>query len=793
MSQDVTEDQTTAIHFQNSIVNQDRVVAHRPVSCPDQGSAHQDVHDVSNIVRGSPHAPALVVPNTSVDNFDISSIIGSASAPFLDPAAPSFQAREPDRVHQGRLYPDLDADWGHVQQVQAGGVGEKSVDTNQWLSQVSASKSLGGRVRLEDPVLPFALLEDVSDILGVAPKQVHKVNSLPDLAVTLPVGTFNDKLLPVPVYNLKSNEVYTADYFVALHNITAAPGIRADGSTYPALTPNHIGARVSLPHVKLRLDRWRYHLVGYENADIVQFLEFGFPIGLTNLPDLECSSQNHGSAYMWYEHVDKFVCTEVTKGGLAGPFRKAPWWNTVISPLMTAHKKVKSRRTVFDATYGEGSLNNATPSDHYMGLPCKYTFPKIQDYKEMILSCGTGCFMFKRDLSRYFLQLPLDPTEYPRVGVIWRGLFFFFLGLAFGLRHSGLQGQKVTDAVSWILRRLGIEEDNGQPYNVCNYSDDLGGVERTMERAMASYNKLNWLLSDLGLEESVSKAEAPTTCITYLGVQFDSVQMTMSVPPEKVTEIKSEIGLWIRRTTITRKDLQSILGKLFWISKVVVHARPFMGRLLAQLRTMTNLKDGKKVKLTEESRKDILWWKQYLDTFNGISMIVNEDPIPLSLEQLLDTPHEVYAGDATPTGGGAFYDHEYWCRMLPHDLQDPQIPIHLKEFWVMIVSAKQWGDNWTGKTVIMFCDNDSVCDTIVYKKPKDSSLLSLLREFLFLVVSKKFFPVVRKITTKDNELADHISRNFDKSAAEKVFSKFGLLDMLEIKPREQYFKLTAPW
>ena len=164
----------------------------------------------------------------------------------------------------------------------------------------------------------------------------------------------------------------------------------------------------------------------------------------------------------------------------------------------------------------------------------------------------------------------------------------------------------MTDAVSWIHRRLGEETGKGKPYQVTNYVDDLGGVEKTKSRATESYDKMNWLLADLGLKESLKKAEPPTTKITYLGVQFDSVEMTMSVPPEKVTEIKAEIGLWVRKTTITKRDLQSLLGKLFWIAKVVRYARPFMGRLLAQLRTMNNLKVGRKVKLLEETRKDIL-------------------------------------------------------------------------------------------------------------------------------------------------------------------------------------------
>ena len=47
-------------------------------------------------------------------------------------------------------------------------------------------------------------------------------------------------------------------------------------------------------------------------------LEFGFSLGLSNLPNLACSTRNHGLAYIWYDHADKFVCTELTEGGLSG-------------------------------------------------------------------------------------------------------------------------------------------------------------------------------------------------------------------------------------------------------------------------------------------------------------------------------------------------------------------------------------------------------------------------------------------------------------------------------------------
>ena len=80
-----------------------------------------------------------------------------------------------------------------------------------------------------------------------------------------------------------------------------------------------------------------------------------------------------------------------------------------------------------------------------------------------------------------------------------------------------------------------------------------------------------------------------------------------------------------------------------------------MGRLLAQLREMSDKPANRKVKLSEDCRKDLIWWNLFLKEYNGITMIENEDPIKLSLDQLLDQPFTVCGGDATPVGGGAWH------------------------------------------------------------------------------------------------------------------------------------------
>ena len=83
---------------------------------------------------------------------------------------------------------------------------------------------------------------------------------------------FIDKKLPASEIKPLENISFPTSYFVSLHEQVAA-----SGPTYPAGTPNHLGARIPLQHCKLKVDRWRYHLRGYEGVDICQMIEFGFP------------------------------------------------------------------------------------------------------------------------------------------------------------------------------------------------------------------------------------------------------------------------------------------------------------------------------------------------------------------------------------------------------------------------------------------------------------------------------------------------------------------------------------
>ena len=614
-------------------------------------------------------------------------------------------------------------------------------------------------VAAEDPDSPMPLAKpDISD-----PKSLGKQ------VVVLPDGQeFFGRILPTALEDIVMNVEFPPSYFLSLHNKVK------QGGTY-----NYAGARVSLEHCKINVSKFRSQLTNYDDLGVLQYLEYGFPLGLAQDFELDSCSQNHSSALEFFSYVDSFFHKEVSLHGVTGPMAFPPFPCTKVSPLMTAVKKPGSRRPVFDASFGELSINNNTPEKEYLGEPYQFKFPTVLDLAEKIVDLGPGCLLWKRDLSRWFMQLPVDPGDYDKLGVIWRGMWFLFISFVWGCRHAGYCGQRVSRAVLQIFKDMGIQKF-GESYNAMVYMDDFAGAE-VGEKAKSAFDDMGRLLADLGIVESRKKAFPPSTQMLFLGVEFDTIAMCMRVGEEKCREVKATVNNWYRRTVATKEELQSLQGQLMWVSKVVRFSRTFVSRIIAEQKSLKSQKQKKK--LSHDLKKDLLWWKMFLDMFNGVELLI---PTTVSVNVL---------GDATLAGAGAWNkdSKQYWSKKFPRALQSPDFPIHQKEFITVILEAKVWGAAWSGQRVAIHCDNVAVVQSINFLKPKDLEMQRCLREFLYYVTKFKFEPVMVWIPTKENHIADFISRNHNPEDIKKKFTEVGLPDMEPIEITDEMFNFIADW
>ena len=86
-----------------------------------------------------------------------------------------------------------------------------------------------------------------------------------------------------------------------------------------------------------------------------------------------------------------------------------------------------------------------------------------------------------------------------------------------------------------------------------------------------------------------------------------------------------------------------------------------------------------------------------------------------------------------------------------------------------------------------------MCDTCTYQKPKDENLQQLLREFLFWVCRFNFFPIMQKIASKENNVADYISRVYAKDSIDNYFESCGYVNQTSVNIPLEWFSFQAEW
>ena len=82
-----------------------------------------------------------------------------------------------------------------------------------------------------------------------------------------------------------------------------------------------------------------------------------------------------------------------------------------------------------------------------------------------------------------------------------------------------------------------------------NYLDDFVGVS-SPEQALLNYTQCGALLHDLGLQELPSKACPPSTVLTCLGVEVNSLDLALSVTPERRQDLETLLLQWTTRGSL---------------------------------------------------------------------------------------------------------------------------------------------------------------------------------------------------------------------------------------------------
>ena len=506
--------------------------------------------------------------------------------------------------------------------------------------------------------------------------------------------------------------------------------------------PNFQCCRIPVCQSSLNVSVWREKLHGYSDIAVCDLLQFGFPLDFDRSRTVRSSAgRNHKGARDYPQFIEKYFKKECTAKRIAGPYSANPLSvELIVSPLNSVPKdNVDERRVIVDLSWPAGfSVNDGISKDIYLGEVIALHYASVEQICSMINEIGPGAMIYKRDLRHAYRQISVDPRDYCFLGYHWEDSYYFDTVLAMGQRNAAMACARTTDAV------IHMHHENGHKAS-SNYLDDLIGVSPPCEGEDA-YNDLGQLLLELGLLENFAKACPPATVQLVLGILINTVDGTMSVPEGRMKEIISLVSEWQGKVKSSKIELQSLIGKLQYITKCVQQSRVFLNRLLETLRSM---KGKKNIKLSESFQKDLKWWSMFVEKYNGVSFLPSS---------IWSEPDVTFATDSCLVGCGGFNSVEYFHSRFPKDIEDQQLPIHCLEMLTVLLAVRLWGSCLQSLKVQIYCDNESAVKVINSGKTKDPFLASCIRE-IWLEVSKYDFQLrAVHLPGEENRVPDWLSR-----------------------------------
>ena len=255
--------------------------------------------------------------------------------------------------------------------------------------------------------------------------------------------------------------------------------------------------------------------------------------------------------------------------------------------------------------------------------------------------------------------------------------------------------------------------------------DDFIGVALP-KKPDRDFHKLGWLLQDIGTWESEHKACPASSLMVVLGILFNTINMTISIAPDRVLEIQQEVEAWHDKTSMSRKQLESLIGKLQFASQVIRAGRVFLARLLDELRG--SQKRGH-FPVPDHIFQDFKWWDTIMPILNGMESIYLD--IFFEPEALIDT-------DATLVGAGGVWKGHYFHAHFPAAIAGkPHIIAHL-ELLAFTVTLKAWPHPIANTKFMAHLDNMIAVSTIKSGHSRDPFVNARLWEITYLSALQNF-------------------------------------------------------
>jgi hypothetical protein len=444
------------------------------------------------------------------------------------------------------------------------------------------------------------------------------------------------------------------------------------------------------------------------------------------------------------------------------------WLDLRSSPLSVVPKKDQDPslvgRTINDLK-SYPHINSATDQN---GDIRRVGYQPISHLAEEVLrvkNLGRGCSMMAGDVEAAFRHIPVhrDYCKYFASSVSTPGLLVIDLFCCFGWTESPRAYDLAGGAISFIHSLDGYFSHYWVDDHVSVESGDIEkqkASDQSLRRAMMT------VLGPFAMNEK--KFTSWSDKLQVLGLQFDTVAGTVSMPPHTIAKTRGRISDMLARGKANYLDLQKILGSLRHVSTCIRPVSGFIQKLAMSLKATPNYR----IPMSDGAICDLNWLSQVVDKTDLLKGICLEYFVHIS------TPDVEIHMDASDTGLCAIdmvtkkYLQLEFNAAERAQIASDELSINVRELWSAVFAALCWWEEWKGeqkrpRRIEFIIDNSSAvswANTLASRNPIAQDMLRIL---CFLEIKGNLRFTARHIAGVDNDMADAGSRFRDEERVQR--------------------------
>ena len=406
----------------------------------------------------------------------------------------------------------------------------------------------------------------------------------------------------------------------------------------------------------------------------------------------------------------------------------------IISPMAAIPKPDGDVRLIHDCSRPTGKAVN-----DYCTTDWHQKFSTVDNAASLMTQ---GCFFAKVDLRSAYRSVKISSHSQKVTGFKWtfgnQEVYLKDTCLPFGGKLSPGIFHRITQAVKRMMARKGFNL-------LIVYLDDFLIMSESKEACAQALNCLIQLLRKLGFAIHWGKVVDPTNKITFLGIELDSIAMALRLPEEKLQCFREELQSFLQMRRATKRQFQSLAGRLSWAAGVVRGGRVFLRRIFDKISTLKHASHRSIISSTV--RSDLVWWQNFLSSFNGRSALLDKKPIEC-----------IFTDACNEAAGGSFgcdWFYFNWDQDLP---AASALHINEKEVLAVVLATQRWAPLMQNKHVIIYSDNTVTVASLNKGTSRNPMVMKCLRHLFWLSASYNFHLTSRHIPGIKNIAADSASR-----------------------------------